>query len=322
VLVGVLVAAALAAVLIGRGAASSAPPQAKASTDGGFLTLLFSRSAVTTANDCVVDDSNVERLDTGVAPEFAKRGITGTGTVETGLVKDTRMACSHGRSTMYASWAQLAALRDTYGWSFVSHSRSYLSDFSKLTPRQQWDETCGSVQDLAAHGHTRGDGLFAWPHSDGDNALQASLVDKCFAFGRRYSPTPETKAQALTAPYWNHTQQLGGGRCHNSALPCYTIGTKPARYRSPSQVGKQVASIGPGEWYTVQVYVLVTGFRAGQWDCRSSNWQDHWTSDYERYCWSDYLKVLDRIPAGVQVTDPKTVAQAWGRTGYAPPPRP
>ena len=68
--------------------------------------------------------------------------------------------------------------------------------------------------------------------------------------------------------------------------------------------------------------MLVTGFRAGQWDCRSSNWQDHWTSDYERYCWSDYLKVLDRIPAGVQVTDPKTVAQAWGRTGYAPPPRP
>ena len=31
------------------------------------------------------------------------------------------------------------------------------------------------------------------------------------------------------------------------------------------------------------------------------------------YCWVDYLSALDRIPAGVTVTDPLTVAVAWQR---------
>ena len=79
------------------------------------------------------------------------------------------------------------------------------------------------------------------------------------------------------------------------------------------------AGLTTGKWYTIQTYVLVKGVRPGVWDCSSADWHDHWTSDYERYCWSDYLKVLSRIPAAVQVTDPKTVAQAWGRTGYTPP---
>jgi hypothetical protein len=65
--------------------------------------------------------------------------------------------------------------------------------------------------------------------------------------------------------------------------------------------------------------VLVTGTRSGEWDCRSSDWRDHWTADFERYCWSDYLKVLNAIPATVKVTDPKMVAIAWGRTNYTPP---
>src|ERR1700759_586400 len=52
--------------------------------DKAYVTLLFSRSEVTAAVNCVADDAGVERLDTGVAPELAARGMTGTGTVETG----------------------------------------------------------------------------------------------------------------------------------------------------------------------------------------------------------------------------------------------
>jgi hypothetical protein len=32
------------------------------------------------------------------------------------------------------------------------------------------------------------------------------------------------------------------------------------------------------------------------------------------YCYSDFLRILDTVPAGVTVTDPATVATAWGRT--------
>jgi hypothetical protein len=30
------------------------------------------------------------------------------------------------------------------------------------------------------------------------------------------------------------------------------------------------------------------------------------------YCWNDYQRVLNAIPAGAIVTDPATVARAWG----------
>jgi len=65
--------------------------------------------------------------------------------------------------------------------------------------------------------------------------------------------------------------------------------------------------------------VFVTGDRKGQWRCRARHWQDHWTDDAERYCWNDYRRILDAIPSRVRVTDPKTVARAWGRTNYRPP---
>jgi hypothetical protein len=90
-------------------------------------------------------------------------------------------------------------------------------------------------------------------------------------------------------------------------------------YRSPAYVAGKVASLRAGQWLTLQSYLLVTGYRPGLWDCRASDWHDHWTTDVERYCYTDYLQILNAIPAGVKVTDPKTVAQAWGRTNYTPP---
>jgi hypothetical protein len=55
------------------------------------------------------------------------------------------------------------------------------------------------------------------------------------------------------------------------------------------------------------------------WNCTGSDWRSHWTMDVERYCWNDYQSILDAIPAAATVTDPKTVAEAWGRTNYTPP---
>jgi hypothetical protein len=49
------------------------------------------------------------------------------------------------------------------------------------------------------------------------------------------------------------------------------------------------------------------------WDCTSSNWQEHWTNESETYCINDFDQAISTIPAGAVVTDPATVAAAWGR---------
>jgi hypothetical protein len=289
--------------------------------DNAYVTLLFSRSEITAADNCVPNDLGVVRLDTGVAPEFARRHITGTGTVETGVTADNSDVCLHSKSTMAASWNELAQLRDTYGWSFVSHSRTYAKNWSTMTRDQQWSESCGSIQDLLAHGHTRGDGMFAYPHNTWTDDVQINVVSTCFAFARRFGTGPATRASVTTSPYYARTQQVGGGRCADSALACSTLNA-PSIYKSPDTLRASLAALTPGQWYIIQGYVFVTGSRPGHWDCTSSDWRGHWTMDYERYCWSDYLRVLDAIPPAAIVTDPKTVAQAWGRTGYTPPPAP
>jgi hypothetical protein len=283
-----------------------------------FVTLLFSRSEITVADTCVEDDSGVARLDTVVAPALHARGFAGTGTVETGVTRDAGYACLHYKKTLAASWADLARLRDTYGWAFVSHSRSYTQKWSSLTAQQQWDETCGTIVTLENHGHMRADGLFAWPNNKIDATVQANDVDRCFAFNRRYSSTPTQMANAIEPPFVQNTEGLSGGRCHDTALPCSTMNTLTS-YHSPDAMASQLASLRAGQWLTIQAYVLVTGSRAGLWDCTSPNWQDHWTSDAERYCWSDYLHVVDATRSDEVVTDPKSVAVAWGRTGYTPP---
>jgi len=293
---------------------------AAASDTAGFITLLFSRSAITTAENCVTDSTNVKPLITGVAPELKRRGFIGTGTVETRFIKESSRVCGHFRRTSYASWSDLTNLRVNYHWQFVSHSRTYEMHLDQLTRQQQWDETCGSILDLLAHGHRRGDGLFAYPHSSGVLSVQTQVVSKCFAFSRRYKWGPISRAEATTSPYWNNTMQTGGGRCNNPTLACYKDSRlDAARYANPYQLAHVASGVVRAQWLTIQSYVLVTGTRSGEWDCRSSDWRDHWTADFERYCWSDYLKVLNAIPATVKVTDPKTVALAWGRTNYTPP---
>jgi hypothetical protein len=284
-----------------------------------YVTLLFSRSEMTAADNCVADDLDVARLDTVVAPELASRGIAGTGTVETGITSDDTEVCVHYHSTLAASWNDIAALRDTYGWTFVSHSRTYAKNWAAMTPTQQWNESCGSIVDLEDHGNMRADGLFAWPDNKWDATVQQNVVSTCFAFGRQYGSGVTTETGGITPPYWQSTRGLSGGRCNDPAAPCSTLAASTT-YRSPASIISKLQSLQSDQWYTIQAYVLVTGSRPGMWDCTSPDWRDHWTMDVERYCWTDYQSILDAIPPNAVVTDPKTVAQAWGRTNYTPPP--
>ena len=77
-------------------------------------------------------------------------------------------------------------------------------------------------------------------------------------------------------------------------------------------------TLGDGDWLSLGSYKFVVGQRAGpgrqQWDCTSPDPARHWTTDDEVYCWTDYLAILDGLaPLQLEVVDPATVAERWGR---------
>src|SRR5262245_17041193 len=109
----------LTAVAVPARAATN-PQPAQGSGAGPYVTLLFSRTAVTAASDCTPDDTGIARLDTVVAPALNQRGLHPTGTLETGPTRSSSYWCGHSRSTLYASWDLARRLASQEGWTFGS----------------------------------------------------------------------------------------------------------------------------------------------------------------------------------------------------------
>src|SRR5205823_3464476 len=130
-----------------------------------------------------------------------------------------------------------------------------------LTRAQQFAETCGSAATIEAHGLPGGHGLIAYPGAQPfPTATQTDYGAKCFAWGRHYDSTGITTAAAAgTAPYLQHTKADNGGPCNTPSAPCYTISTKAGnRYTLPSKVISTIRALQPGQWFTLQSFILVT----------------------------------------------------------------
>jgi len=132
-----VVAGTLSAAAVGRtGAAEHGTVAARAASPAGtaaaghtaaagpFATLLFSRTEMTAADNCVPDNTGIATLDK-VAPFLHSLGMAGTGTLITGKTGQTTRHCSHRNESLNASWADATHLADTFGWSFVSHTATY-----------------------------------------------------------------------------------------------------------------------------------------------------------------------------------------------------
>jgi hypothetical protein len=332
----VVLLSALAAVLLATTAAPAAtgtrahrPPgsgASPASTPTTYVTLLFSRTegAAADGSPCVPDARNVATLQGTVAPFLTGHGMAGTGSIQTGLTKQSTSACTHYGETAVVSWDAASSLSKTYGWRFVSHSATFPTNWSTLTPARIQAETCGSAATIDAHGLLGAHGLFAWPSDSYTDAIQSAYVSTCFAFGRQYSTIPTTTAYALTPPYYQRTKGINGGACNDPTLPCYTIKARgnAGHYNLPSSIISRLNGLKAGDWYTIQVYLLVTGRSPAYktnptaWDCTSADPRQHWTNDNERYCWNDYQRIVRAIPSTALVTDPLTVAHLIGRPGY------
>ena len=311
VLGGTIVMAAMAASLVGTAGPAAAAP--------GYLTLMFAHSAWTLTENCAPVTTGVMTPDR-IASDFHTRGLTPTGTVITGWVRDTTRYCVEPlqltpvtKPIQTASWTDLTTLA-TSGWRFISHSETY-ADMTALTTEEQRQEACGSLATLRDKGHPEAAALFAYPNNRLTAAINSNVVLPCgYTLGRKYGSTANT-ASSLRSSHLLITASINGGACNISTLPCYNLPTR-YRYTAPSKVASFMQA-SPGTWRAVQVYRLVTGSKLtgnSQWDCTATDWRKHWTAGVdptELYCWQDYRYALDRIPAGVVTTDPATVERAW-----------
>jgi hypothetical protein len=282
-----------------------------------YATLYFSRSEITAADACTPDDAGIARLDTTVAPYLKSLRMAGTGSLVTGVTRKTQNNCTHDGDSLTASWTQATSLAKTYGWHIAS-----------LPPAEQQAETCGSANTIDAHGLPGAHGLIAYPGAQAlPTSVQAKYGAKCFAWGREYDRSgTTTTAMGHTAPFWQFTRAFNGGPCNDPTAACYTITAQGSpRYATPAKIIALVDALRPGQWLTLQSYILVTGknprytHNGTRWNCSSSNPDLHWTNDVERYCYNDFQQVAQAIKArGITVTDPFTVGVAFGRPASYP----
>jgi hypothetical protein len=282
----------------------------------GYVTVMFGRSMIGSAANCALRPGAVSLLT--VAGLLKARGIAAT----SNATIDQVGTCT--KTIRYASWAQLATLRDRYGWTLTSRGETSRI-LSTLTPAEQQEETCGSLPAFAGHGFTRAWGMYAYPGGEPVMSVQNGPVARCFAYGRDYEPA--SNPYPLAAPYLASTYDILGGRCHNPALGCYLMNVtiwnpSNSRWYTPPPLLAAYANAGldgTGRWQLLQWYMLVQGHSGTttsgtpSWNCDSADWRDHWTSDPELYCLSDMLWVVDRIDPRVHSTDPATLGAEQGR---------
>lgn len=288
-----------------------------------FLTLMFGRTQWALTDSRCQPLPNTVALDE-VAVALHNRGLVGTGGVVASQTADSALTCYH--SAFYPSWSHLAQLRDDYRMSFVSAGTRYV-DNTLLSPTERYQNICGSLASMFAHGHDRAWGTFAYPSSKYNATLQTQVTARCFAYGRVYTAGRSHDDVASRSPWLERANSITGGACNDPALPCFDIYVAgsggAARYYNRDQLLRLMA-VGPGEWSTIYMYKFITGSRnatgsgGARWDCTSADWRAHWTTVPETYCWGDFLAAIDAIPTGVTVTDPATVAQTWNSDAASP----
>ena len=340
-LLSAVTAAAAVALVPAAGAATGGPavaPGAGAArahsattTPATYVTLLFSRTEESAADNCVENDTNIATISGTVAPFLQSEGMAGTGTLVTKRTNQSTPFCTHYNDDLTASWDEATNLAQNYGWHFVSHTATYpgLAAIQNFTPQQAMAQTCGSEQTIAAHGLPGAAGMIAYPGSYTKNPavvnLQKNYGDTCFDWGRQYDHAVHGQnvlsTASTTPPHWVYPVAVVGGPCNDPTQPCYNVHVKNGRYTMPTTIINQIHRLKPGMWYIFQAYLLVTGTNPhytsnmNRWDCTSSNPAEHWTNVTVRYCYSDFQQIIQAIAAdpNITVSDPQTIGKAYGR---------
>jgi hypothetical protein len=291
-------------------------PATAQTTDQRFVSILFGRTQWAQAENCVKMTNTV---DLGaVSQALRSRGLNATGNIVLNQVPATGFWCEGGFS-LHPGWDRIQTLRQQ-GWNFVSAGRSYIN-MSTATFQQAYNNSCGSLPVFAQRG-IDASGLYAYPNDKYTTAVQTNPVSTCFAWGRTYGTGVNTRSQ-MGAPWFQSTHTTQGARCNMPNAGCPYAAQEKWAYTLPSSIIATIRGLQPGQWYSVQFYRFVTGANLDaldrfRWDCRATDPRLHWATRPEVYCWNDFVAVMDALAAErsagrVVVTDPKSVAAAWGR---------
>jgi hypothetical protein len=223
-----------------------------------------------------------------------------------------------GGYTLHPGWDRLRKWH-RHGWKFVSGGTH--SNVRTMSYRRRVAETCGSLRTFENHG-IAGWGMYAYANNKWSWEAQIDPVSRCFSFGRRYSPFRINHRQTTKSPWFQWTHSVNGGKCNDSSLPCYrAAGSARSRYHSPVRLAGLMAA-EPDTWFSVQFYRFVRGSYHGSsrwtWDCRGRDWRQHYTSQWELYCYGDFIRIMNalraRVDSGAVVeAGPARVGKAWGR---------
>ena len=218
-----------------------------------------------------------------------------------------------------ATWIALQSL----GWSFVSASETYKPKMTTISYANQVIEfnlrladrpgerpvrariqrRVGPVRISRRRVHHRDPGkpgVELLSHS-GARTRPAGTSNPAWPHRGCSGRTVSRVAAATTSRFACHTMHETG--CHGCS-PYYT---------SPTML-EALVNTACDEWTSLQFYRFLVGAGTDgtlSWDCTSPNWQDHWTSQGEAYCYNDFLAVMAAIPANVETVSPATVATAW-----------
>lgn len=283
--------------------------------DPSYITVMWGRSnwqATVGGTTCAVPVGARTLEDNAI--DMQVRGLFGVGGVVINRTSETERKCYSGMGTQ-ASWQDMARLRDTYNWKFISQSMNY-PDMTTLSADQVYNESAATLPILEAHGHMSAWGAFNYPNDKQNPAVQA-IVMQHFAFGRKYDTGKNTRDSVSSYPYTMSTRSINGGKCYNPSLPCNTTKANLGGRTTPVPEIIDILNPGPNDWGVIQLYRLVEGKNGslGQpmaWDCTSPSWQNRWTSRAEVYCRNSFLEALDGRSQTATVIDPATLAETWG----------
>lgn len=120
------------------------------------------------------DDGPLSNYST-VAPILAKYGYSGTAYITTNCVGKTTVPnnCPADSNVPYMTWAQIKALRDTYGWEIGAHSVSHPL-MSEINASRLEREVANSKSALQAQGINATS--FATPYGDYNNNVLAAIA--------------------------------------------------------------------------------------------------------------------------------------------------
>ncbi|MGB4799931.1 MAG: hypothetical protein WBP03_00195 [Candidatus Saccharimonadales bacterium] len=302
--------------------------------NGGYVTIMWGRSNWEAATGPTCINTAGTRHLVQNAADLKAYGLWGVGGVIIDRTDETAHQCING-NVLQASWADMATLRNTYGWKFVSQSKSY-RNMETIPTNELYAETGGTLAALRAHGHMNAWGSYNYPNGKQDLEAQ-QMAMRYFAFGRDYVKFADgldgvnwngkVAGSSTVFPYPMHTLSVNGGRCNNPNLPCYNLTVTGGdgnilnmRMMSPTYLANKMMT-KPTQWNVVQFYRIVDGKNTGptlasSWDCTAEDPKDRWTGLSEMYCRSSFLDALKIYAANTErprVVAPSDMAKIWNR---------